>query len=284
MEDRLGLGLQAAAAIRWRSPRRRSICRRGAPAGWRATIFLDVLKRDAAILPRIVPIGDVDEDELAFAEAATGEIAGAALDLPEALGGLERRLLLAQLILKWAATTGDARRRRCSAGRQQPGRGAGARRRSRAADGRHDDAAGRRGSRLDDLVPDELDEYWQLHARLPEDRARALAARSWTSTAHRAGRAPRPADRGRSQAPCDQRRPGDRRRLDRLDPGDREAARHHRQAAARRAWCCPASTPISTRRPGQMIAGGDADSDAAHGHPQFAMQALLRASASSATR
>src|SRR5258706_13275039 len=31
-------------------------------------IFLDVLKADAAILPRIVALGDIDEDELAFAE------------------------------------------------------------------------------------------------------------------------------------------------------------------------------------------------------------------------
>ena len=30
-------------------------------------IFLEVLNSDAAILPRIVPVGDVDEDELAFA-------------------------------------------------------------------------------------------------------------------------------------------------------------------------------------------------------------------------
>jgi ATP-dependent helicase/nuclease subunit B len=34
--------------------------------------FLDVTGGDAAILPRIVAIGDVDEDEIAFAQAATG--------------------------------------------------------------------------------------------------------------------------------------------------------------------------------------------------------------------
>src|SRR3954463_8755273 len=62
--------------------------------------FLDVLKVDAAVLPRIVPLGDIDEDELAFADAASGQ---AALDLPEALGGLERRIRLTQLVLAWAA-------------------------------------------------------------------------------------------------------------------------------------------------------------------------------------
>src|ERR1044071_3526908 len=62
--------------------------------------FLDVLKTDAAVLPRIVPLGDIDEDELAFAEAAGGE---ASLDIPAATETLERRLLLAQLILRWIA-------------------------------------------------------------------------------------------------------------------------------------------------------------------------------------
>ncbi len=47
--------------------------------------FLDVLKDDAAILPRIVAIGDIDEDEIAFAEAAAGDLAEEALALPPAL-------------------------------------------------------------------------------------------------------------------------------------------------------------------------------------------------------
>ncbi|MGZ3297010.1 MAG: hypothetical protein ACXU9D_27525, partial [Xanthobacteraceae bacterium] len=38
-------------------------------------VFLDVTKASAAILPRIVAIGDVDEDEIAFAQAATGALA-----------------------------------------------------------------------------------------------------------------------------------------------------------------------------------------------------------------
>src|SRR5512135_327821 len=65
-------------------------------------VFLDVLKTDAAILPRIVALGDLDEDEIAFADAATGELADAALSLPPTLEPLERRLLLAQLIAEWS--------------------------------------------------------------------------------------------------------------------------------------------------------------------------------------
>src|SRR3954471_12509310 len=76
----------------------------GDPLAWsRATLFLptrracmlardafiDVLNVEAAVLPRIVPLGDIDEDELVFAEAASGE---ADLEIPEATQPLERRL------------------------------------------------------------------------------------------------------------------------------------------------------------------------------------------------
>ena len=50
-------------------------------------VFLDALEVDAAILPRIIPIGDIDEDELVFSEMAAGAIAADALALPPALGG-----------------------------------------------------------------------------------------------------------------------------------------------------------------------------------------------------
>src|ERR1700688_3255919 len=66
-------------------------------------IFLDVLKTDAVLLPRIVALGDIDEDELAFAEESEQQFGGAApLDIPPRLGELERRLTLATLVAAWA--------------------------------------------------------------------------------------------------------------------------------------------------------------------------------------
>src|SRR5262245_35911950 len=64
-------------------------------------VFLDVLNSEAAILPRMVPLGDIDEDELIFAQAASNA-PETSIELPPALDGLERRLALAQLILAWA--------------------------------------------------------------------------------------------------------------------------------------------------------------------------------------
>lgn len=74
-------------------------------AGRRAReIFLDELKTEAAILPRIVALGDIDEDELAFSESSEQFGGVAPLDVPPRLGELERRLTLAHLVAAWAKT------------------------------------------------------------------------------------------------------------------------------------------------------------------------------------
>src|SRR6202035_3906976 len=112
------------------------------------------------LLPRIVPIGDIDEDEIAFAEMATGAAATDALDLPPALGGLPRRMLLARFVLLWA------QRLKPAPGDQPLVVGTPAAALALADDLARlmDDLATREieWSRLDGLVPEHVDRYWQL--------------------------------------------------------------------------------------------------------------------------
>ncbi len=127
-------------------------------------VFLDALGGEAAILPRIVALGDLDEDEIAFAQAATGDLAEAALELPKAIAPLERRLLLAELILKWANSPAV----RGAAGSPLIANT------PQAALGLADDLARLMDDmttrqvdweKLDSLVPTDLDPYWQLSLR-----------------------------------------------------------------------------------------------------------------------
>ena len=124
-------------------------------------LFLDATSATAAILPRIVAIGDVDEDEVVFAQAATGAVGAAALDLPRPLGGLERRMLLAQLVLKWAESITPDKKGEAPLVASNPA----------SALALADDLArliddmttrGVAWDRLDELVPEALDRYWQL--------------------------------------------------------------------------------------------------------------------------
>jgi ATP-dependent helicase/nuclease subunit B len=99
-----GFARPARAPPSWRAT---LICRPGAPDAWRAK-FLDELKTDAVVLPRIVALGDIDEDELAFAEQAEPYGGVAPLDIPPKLGELDRRLTLARLVAAWAKRSGIA--------------------------------------------------------------------------------------------------------------------------------------------------------------------------------
>jgi ATP-dependent helicase/nuclease subunit B len=65
-------------------------------------LFLDGFTKDAGVLPRLRALGDLDEDALAFAEAS---IVGASLGLPPSIESTERRLLLARLVQQWASAT-----------------------------------------------------------------------------------------------------------------------------------------------------------------------------------
>src|SRR5690242_13170076 len=123
-------------------------------------VFLQVLETDAAVLPRIVALGDIDEDEIAFAEAAAGAAAKDALELPPTIGALERRMLLARLVLHWAEQM-----------RPGPGSPPLVVHSPAAAVALADDLARLIDDmttrevpweQLDRLVPEDVDQYWQL--------------------------------------------------------------------------------------------------------------------------
>jgi ATP-dependent helicase/nuclease subunit B len=144
-------------------------------------VFLDELKGDAAILPRIVALGDLDDDEIAFAQAATGELAETALALPEAIAPLERRLLLAELILKWANAPAVRGAEGSPLIANTPSAALG------LADDLArlmDDMTTRRvaWSKLDGLVPGDLDPYWQLSLDFLK-----IARDAWPALRHERG-------------------------------------------------------------------------------------------------
>src|ERR1700720_234215 len=140
--------------------------------------FLDELRGDGAILPRIVAIGDIDEDEIAFAESAGGGIAADALALPPALGGLERKLLLTRLVMAWSQSPEVRGATGTPLVAQTPA----------AASALADDLARLMDDmttrnvpweRLDELVPDEFDTFWQLTLRFLQ-----IARERWPEVLH----------------------------------------------------------------------------------------------------
>ncbi len=225
--------------------------------------FLDVLGTDAAVLPRIVPLGEIDEDELAFAGMATNE---AALELPEGLGGLERRLLLTRLVLGWIASPG------LRTGTGKPlvaNTPASALALADALARLIDDMTTRQvpWERLDGLVPQEFDEYWQKTLAFLQ-----IARTAWPAILK---------ERDRIE-------PAERR--DRLIEAERERllGSDGPVIAAGSTGSMPATAKllatIATLRHGAVVLPGlDTGLDAptwglagsAAGHPQFAMHVLL---------
>jgi ATP-dependent helicase/nuclease subunit B len=118
-------------------------------------IFLDELQTDAAILPRIIALGDIDEDELAFAGDAEQLGGVAQLEIPPRLGELERRLTLARLVAAWAKSPVSSP--------QVVGGPASTVALASDLARLMDDMVTRdvQWNALDALVPDQLDQYWQ---------------------------------------------------------------------------------------------------------------------------
>ncbi|MBS7543393.1 double-strand break repair protein AddB [Ancylobacter oerskovii] len=117
-------------------------------------LFAEELRRrmgGTTLLPKIVPVGDVDEDALIFAEESAGP--------PKAVASTTRRLALASLVGKWRAALGEEDGR--SAVAAGPGAGLAL---ADALAGLIDEMAAQQvpWSRLDDLVPGEHDRYWDM--------------------------------------------------------------------------------------------------------------------------
>jgi ATP-dependent helicase/nuclease subunit B len=232
--------------------------------------FLDALKTDAAVLPRIVPIGDVDEDEILFAEAG----AGGTLDLPDALGGLQRKVLLAKLILQWAATPAMRGERDVSLVANSPA----------AALELADDLARLMDDmvmrevpweRLDDLVPDHVDEYWQLTLKFlkiaREAWPKILAERGAIEPAERRGRliAAEAARLAGSDAPV----------IAAGSTGSIPATATLLATIARLAHGALVLPGLDTELDAATWAGivdDDGEAEPVHGHAQYAMRALLQ--------
>jgi ATP-dependent helicase/nuclease subunit B len=112
--------------------------------------FLRAGNGTALLLPKMVPVGDLDPEELAFApdEAA---IAGLDLGLPAAVPALRRELLLIRLVRRYAAANGED---------ITPGQAAPlARELARFLDEVH--AEGCNFEKLDQIVPEQHAEHWQ---------------------------------------------------------------------------------------------------------------------------
>ncbi len=112
--------------------------------------FLRAGNGAAMLLPRMLPVGDLAPEELALLpDEAEG--AGQGFDIPPAVPALRRRLLLTQLVRKYAETNGDY----VALGQAAPL----ARELARFLDEAH--AEGADLDKLGELVPDKLAEHWQ---------------------------------------------------------------------------------------------------------------------------
>ncbi len=121
-------------------------------------VFLDSLDGNAAILPHIVPLGRIDEDEINFSQFARAEPAD--IELPETLGDFHRKITLAGLILNWTKSQGMRTEGGAALVASSPAAAF-----KLADDLAHlmDDMATRQVSwdKLDGLVPEDLDVFWQ---------------------------------------------------------------------------------------------------------------------------
>ena len=238
-------------------------------------VFFDI-GADAVILPHIVALGELDEDELIFAQAATGELAETALRLPDALAPFERRLLLAQLIMTWVKSPELHGAAGTPLVASTPAAAmALADDLARLSDDMITRSVG--WEKIDDLVREEqpdLDQYWQLSLRLlqvlREQWPRILDERGVIEPAERRDRliAAEQARLARSDAPA----------IAAGSTGSMPATAMLLETIAkhpRGALVLPGLDMALDEASWQALSG-DEKRVPAFGHAQFAMQALLK--------
>ncbi len=116
------------------------------------------------LLPRLRPIGDLDDDEIGLAADTADD---ASLAIPPAIPELRRRLLLTQLVLRWSKVRGE--------GPLLPGQAASlAGALARLLDAAQSEEAS--FDKLRDLAPDEFAEHWQIVLEFLEILPRAWPA------------------------------------------------------------------------------------------------------------
>jgi ATP-dependent helicase/nuclease subunit B len=157
--------------------------RRAARSLREAFLRITLDRRDAGaplLLPRMWPIGGLDQDELSPVEGTAG---GESLAVPPVIPEMRRRLLLTQLVLEWGTRRGE--------NPLLPGQAAAlAASLARLLDNVATEGAS--FARIRDLVPEDLAEHWQIVRRfleiLPEHWPGVLAAEGALDPAERRNR------------------------------------------------------------------------------------------------
>lgn len=122
--------------------------------------FLEASDSEALLLPTIRPIGEADENVALLASSMRREDIAGAADLPAAIGELDRRVVLAMLVMRWSEALGAGDGTDVAAGARTPAQAMHlGRELAQLIDMVENENASL--AQLEDLVPDALSEHWQ---------------------------------------------------------------------------------------------------------------------------
>jgi ATP-dependent helicase/nuclease subunit B len=226
--------------------------------------LLEAVGKEALVLPRILPLGDVDEDELAFSDEDGG-------DLPPAISPTSRRLVLAQLVQRWARALSKNKMEMPVAATLSVSL-AFADELARVLDDL--EIAGIPFDKLEKVVPDHLDPYWELSRDFLK-----IVQHAWPEilkekslmdpTARREALLAREAERLKAGASGPVIAAGSTGSLPSVAKLLGAISRHKQGAVV-----LPGLDQILDEETFALI-GGEAETDSSQGHPQFGLHHLL---------